>query len=169
MGNVYLREAPLLCSLPDGLRFGRTLMIEGNERLVALPNGLRVGGGLILRQCLALSCLPKGIDVGGAITLDGCRDLGSLPKGMQVTGFLSLRDCVSLVSLPAQLDVRDWLDLQGCTSWDGHIPDSLQVGYRIYTDKFSYRGEAGRENEAPDGESGISLVKWRDLGHPQLV
>jgi hypothetical protein len=58
-------------TLPEGLRVGGTLTIEGimgKERVVdRLPRGLRLGGSLEIRFCASPSRLPEGLVIGGSL------------------------------------------------------------------------------------------------------
>ena len=76
------------------------LNLSYTTRLKSLPNGLKVGGHLILNGCKGLESLPDGLEVGGYLDLSGCISLASLPAGLKVGRDLYLYGCTSLAELP---------------------------------------------------------------------
>jgi len=89
-GGLYLQGCTGLTSLPNGLKVGESLILEGCTGLTSLPKGLKVGYSLDLEGCTGLTSLPKGLKVGWSLYLDGCTGLTSLPKGLKIDGDLSL-------------------------------------------------------------------------------
>ena len=85
--NAWLNEAldsgRMSCWV-DSARSIYGISMEGREWLTSLPEGLRVGGSLWLNGCRELAELPKGLKVEGVLMLGGCRKLKGLPEGLIV-------------------------------------------------------------------------------------
>ena len=73
--------------------------------LKSLPNGLKVGGHLILNGCKGLESLPDDLEVKGYLDLSGCISLASLPAGLKVGRDLYLYGCIGINKLPQDLKV----------------------------------------------------------------
>jgi len=64
------------------------LNVKGNlllqyTKITSLPEGLKVGGNLDLDGCYIFKSLPKGLEIGGYLSLTHS-DIKSLPKGLEV-------------------------------------------------------------------------------------
>lgn len=99
--------------LPQGLKVGTNLNLEGCTSLKELPQGLNVGSHLSLHGCTSLKELPQDLQVGGSLYLGGCTSLKELPQDLQVGWSLWLNGCTSLEKLPQGLRVDRNLNLEG--------------------------------------------------------
>jgi len=99
--------------------------------LTALPENLKVGGNLNLEGCTGLTALPENLEVGGCLDLTNCTSLTALPENLKVGRNLNLNGCTGLITLPENLKVKGWLDLTDCTALTA-LPENLKVGGAIY-------------------------------------
>ena len=82
-GRLDLRRTDIK-ELPQGLKVGGQLVLEGCTSLEKLPQDLKVGRGLDLENCTSLKELPKGLKVDRSLDLAGCTSLEKLPQGLKV-------------------------------------------------------------------------------------
>ena len=85
-GNFSLERSKVK-SLPEGLKVGGDLDLNGSINITSLPKDLKVGGILWLFGCDSITSLPEGLKVGGALNL-AWTNITSLPKGLEVESFL---------------------------------------------------------------------------------
>ena len=85
-GNFSLERSKVK-SLPEGLKVGGDLDLNGSINITSLPKNLKVGGILWLFGCDSITSLPEGLKVGGALNL-AWTNITSLPKGLEVESFL---------------------------------------------------------------------------------
>jgi hypothetical protein len=85
-GNFSLERSKVK-SLPEGLKVGGDLDLNGSINITSLPKDLKVGGILWLLGCDSITSLPEGLKVGGALDLRFTK-VTSLPKGLEVESFL---------------------------------------------------------------------------------
>jgi hypothetical protein len=139
-----------LASLPEGLRFGGPVRLEGCAKLQAIPKGFRVdAGGLDLSECHSLEALADDLRVQWGLVLWGCGKLRALPEGLCLEGDLNVAHS-GLERLPERARVEGSLYLVGCRAWDGRIPAGVAVLDKVFTDEH---------------REGVPLDLWRHL-HP---
>jgi hypothetical protein len=142
VGGHVLFHGAKITTLPDDLEVGGNLILI-HSNLAVVPERLRVGGALSLQDTL-VAAIPKGLRAHDLYLGDSrAKDL-VLPDGLALAGRLDLAN-TPIASLPGHLAVGE-LNLLGCLRWNGWIPDSAQVGKRIFTDGH------------PDG---VGLEEWR--------
>jgi len=110
-----------LTSLPDGLRVGEHLFLDGCINLESLPLNINVVGDMKLRGCTGLRSLPDNFHVGEVLDLSDCTELTSLPDGLRIGKHLILAGCISLTSLP------NWITTLGPCS-NGSIREVVLTG-----------------------------------------
>jgi hypothetical protein len=108
-------------------------LLAGETRLGGLPGRLRIHGDLDLRGT-AICELAAGTEVDGDLRLTGTR-VCALPDGLRVGEDLSLSGS-QLVRLPAALVVGKDLWLHVLPTWDGRLPEDLQVGGLVRNEAF---------------------------------
>jgi hypothetical protein len=91
------RNAPFKWKLENNIPFSEEeLNVKGNlllqyTKITSLPEGLKVGGNLDLDGCYIFKFLPKGLEIGGYLSLTHS-DIESLPEGLKVGGNLIITD-----------------------------------------------------------------------------
>lgn len=114
--------------LSAGLKAGRVLLANGNQRVEFSAEGIVIPAQLSCRE-LNLSgsrvrSLPEDLTVRDRIDLQGCKELVSLPDRL-TTSSLCVRDCTSLKQLPRGIRTN-FLDAQGCIALE-ELPDDLSI------------------------------------------
>jgi hypothetical protein len=90
-------NAPFKWKLENNIPFSKEeLNVKGNlllqyTKITSLPEGLKVGGNLDLDGCYIFKSLPKGLEIGGYLSLTHS-DIKSLPEGLKVGGNLIITD-----------------------------------------------------------------------------
>jgi hypothetical protein len=112
--------------------------------LCAWGRGRFLKGDLRLGGCTWVTALPEGVRVEGHCDL-GCTGLTALPEGFRVGGSLSLDESL-IQTLPRGLSVRLDLSLWRCPDWDEGIPEGLEVGRSICTERHGFK-HGGRVGE----------------------
>jgi len=115
-GGLEARFAPIE-TIPDDLRVGTFIDLEGCTRLISLPEDLQVPGALRLRRCTHLERLPGGLRVG----LDApplrprwhISALGNPETRSPLFRGLDLQGCSRLTALPADLRVQGRIEIAG--------------------------------------------------------
>jgi hypothetical protein len=158
-GGLEVRFAQIE-TIPDDLRVGTFLDLEGCTRLVSLPEDLEVPGALRLRRCTHLERLPGGLRVGlDAAPLRSPWHIGALGRPQTRSPLfrgLDLQGCSRLTALPADLRVQGRIEVAG--SGITGLPFELRADQVL-----SWRGVAVPPKVAFQPES---FGKAEFLGYP---
>lgn len=121
LGDLTIRNCKDLTNLPENLRVGRGLYVEGVP-LVEYPDNAQVGGSIELKKT-KISKFPDSLHVKGSFVLSG-EGISSLPRNLRVDKSFRLGSG-KVTSLPENLSVGKNLNLRGLKTQT--LPNDMKV------------------------------------------